>query len=175
MLFLQPAPPQSSLSFPRVHGSWANPQPPQICTARSASLGNSGGSYSVRRPQATWSQVPCRWAGACPLMHTPCTLVHVCTHTHSHLLSTGFSIWLFHGLAARPVWVWEQVDRASSYSATILDPPCCFLSSLHCLCSWLWTPQGASPWPRKFILLDLQDLTHWHILWEAFIEPLILG
>ena len=37
-------------------------------------------------------------------------------------LSTGFSNWLLCGLAARPVWVWEQVGGASSYSTAILGP-----------------------------------------------------
>lgn len=49
--------------------------------------------------------------------HSP---VYTLTHILSHSSSAGFLSWLFHGLAARLVHGWKQVDRVSSYSAAIL-------------------------------------------------------
>lgn len=59
-------------------------------------------------------------ASSCPLMHTPCTLVHEHIHTHPHSLSDGFLSWLLCSLTARPVWVWEQEDRPSSLLCSYL-------------------------------------------------------
>lgn len=88
-----------------------HPQQPQICTASSAGLGSGNGSCSTGRARTSCSRV-----GRLFFTQTHFPHSHLHTHSLSRSLthSAGFSSSLLHGLAARPVWVWEQVDRASS-------------------------------------------------------------
>ena len=53
------------------------------------------------------------------LAHTQ-ALTIVLTHTLSHMLNWFFKLIALY-LSARPIWSWEQVDRASSFSAAILE------------------------------------------------------
>ena len=59
------------------------------CTAQiSAGLGSGSSRCCSRRSLAACSQVPCRWAGSCPHIHMPRTLIfiHTLTDTCSHSL-----------------------------------------------------------------------------------------
>ena len=102
------------LNLSKLWGMSRSTTTPTLCIQKCRTgLGSCGGSTQKSQPAGSW--VPCRRASCCPLPHTPHALVHI--HAHSQT----YSLTLFCVLTGSLVQVWQQVDKAASYSATILD------------------------------------------------------